>query len=53
MNSSVKTGLLVGLVMLVIFGATVISQFTSTPKNPDEGGPGDAPVQPLRPPCGV
>ncbi len=48
MNSSVKTGLVVGLVMLVIFGATVISQFTSTPKNPDEGGPGDAPVQPLR-----
>lgn len=48
MNSSLKAGLLVGLVMLVIFGATVISQYTADQKslNPDDAA--DTPTQPLR-----
>lgn len=48
MNSSMKTGLLIGLVMLVIFAATVISQFTNGPKDSNSGDSDDAPTQPLR-----
>lgn len=48
MNSTLKTAGVLGLFMAVVFGATVIKQYTGRPSDTDGTTTDDAPTQPVR-----